>query len=438
LGFLTKLTSETDKKGIIININDYEDEKAVAVKDTIIEYLGINAMIIISSTGLTILPADFREEKILDYYQEYKSGNGYYLTDTDDDGLENFKEIDFRSGLIDFTQENFLPTVQECVDHLTFTGKYTYVEAGYDAFVNDLKEKYSSEECDLYLYDLIMSVRILPINSDPTAKDGDEDGYSDYDEILIYDSNPLICDVVEYSLKNDYVKITGTPTIRGVVNSGYGGNQAWFEKEGDVQSIQLVKGGCGVTAFCDALLYLRKNHRDINTVNIPVSDEIEWTSYEEFVRSAAYYYVKPVSAHPWFSRGTYTYGLNLAMVANGLRNYMSGHFLKYSISEKLAFSYNKMEYENDIVSQLKSDMPSIVLYGYEPNPDLEYTYIGGENDGDTREIKGPHFMVITGIKIDKISGKTDMILASWSYKIKIDMDEYLSNIGLLGGFIYIE
>jgi hypothetical protein len=46
-------------------------------------------------------------------------------------------------------------------------------------------------------------------------------------------------------------------------------------------------------------------------------------------------------------------------------------------------------------------------------------------------------MVITGIKIDRISGKTDIILASWSEKIKIDMEEYLTNIGLFGGFVFI-
>jgi hypothetical protein len=180
-GFVAKLSSETDKKGIIINTNYYEDEKAVAVKDAVIEYLGISLSQtkIISSIGLTTLPMDFSEDKILDYYQEYKSGNRYYLTDTDNDGLENFKEIAFDSKIIKFNPDLVLPTIAECRAYVIETENCVYVEKGWDRFI--------ATEIPQTLQYILNNVRILPIKSDPLSSDGDEDGREDKK-----DNNPLI------------------------------------------------------------------------------------------------------------------------------------------------------------------------------------------------------------------------------------------------------
>jgi hypothetical protein len=47
-------------------------------------------------------------------------------------------------------------------------------------------------------------------------------------------------------------------------------------------------------------------------------------------------------------------------------------------------------------------------------------------------------MVIAGITIDDITEKTTLILSSWSYKVEIDLDDYLDNTNGWGGFIYFD
>jgi hypothetical protein len=47
-------------------------------------------------------------------------------------------------------------------------------------------------------------------------------------------------------------------------------------------------------------------------------------------------------------------------------------------------------------------------------------------------------MKITGIIVDKISGKTTLILSSWSSKIEIDLDTYIEYHGVGGGIAYFE
>jgi hypothetical protein len=193
-GFLSKLTSETDNKGVFINTKDLASDKTVAVKDAVINYLGIaeaQTQLIIASTGLTALPIDFRDEKIRDYYQEYKSGNGYYLIDTDDDGLENYKEIAFDSKLIKVMPDITLPTFGDCYDILEATGRYMGIKEGFDRFLVSKP------------YDQIRAVRILPINSDPIKKDGDYDGISDLKEFNLYNGDIRLSlsstQIVDYS-----------------------------------------------------------------------------------------------------------------------------------------------------------------------------------------------------------------------------------------------
>jgi hypothetical protein len=386
-------------------------QSANKVSADVLDYLGAGVVVkIISSTGLTRLPADFSEKKILDYYQEYKSGNGYYLTDTDEDGLENFKEIAFDSKLIKFTPDMELPTLSDCYDILEESG-YVGVKQGYEKLlIFELSER-------------IMNTCVLPIKSDPIKKDGDEDEYDDYDEIMIHDSNPLVCDVVEYNLKNDYINVTNTPD--GIDNYGYGGSQMWFAKEGDIKNDQLVNHGCSAIALCDSLLYLQANQNDINTGYSMVNNEIEWTSYEEYVRSAAQDYITQIKDR----------GLNLFEFSNALKNYISDNNLKYKISQKNDFFLSKNVLIDDITKQLCADMPTIVLY-CESEPDLEYTNISEEKFGSKNNFNGGHFMAITGIIVDKISGKTTLILSSWSSKVEIILDDYLENTNIFGGFIF--
>jgi hypothetical protein len=62
------------------------------------------------------------------------------------------------------------------------TSKNTYVFEGFEYFWDEQKAIASQNPFGPPTADLIRSIRILPINSDPTMEDGDEDGILDIDE----------------------------------------------------------------------------------------------------------------------------------------------------------------------------------------------------------------------------------------------------------------
>jgi hypothetical protein len=161
-----------------------------------LEYLRAEVVVkIIDSSGLKRLSADFSKERILEYYQEYNSENGQYITDTDNDGLKNYEEIAFESELIKFDPDLVLPTLSDCIDY----SSYTYVVDGLTRY-----KKNKTGNDPVKWESLIKSVLVLPILSDPISADGDKDGILDKDEIVwngiderYKDVSPLKADTVE-------------------------------------------------------------------------------------------------------------------------------------------------------------------------------------------------------------------------------------------------
>jgi hypothetical protein len=90
-----------------------------------------------------------------------------------------------------------LPTLADCRAYLSKSGKYIYVQYGMDRFVSD--------ENPNTLQNTMDNIRILPIKSDPTKKDGDSDGISDFREYSLRNVNinsPLSStQIVNYSQK---------------------------------------------------------------------------------------------------------------------------------------------------------------------------------------------------------------------------------------------
>jgi hypothetical protein len=46
-----------------------------------------------------------------------------------------------------------------------------------------------------------------------------------------------------------------------------------------------------------------------------------------------------------------------------------------------------------------------------------------------------HYVVITGIEIDNIIGKTRLIVSTWSSKAVIYLEDFMINSGMFGGYI---
>ena len=110
--------------------------------------------------------------------------------DTDKDGLLDLEEIMFRNedgkDLISFDSNGnaVLPNFEDCTGALPQNRKLFYVKNGLLRYADVAKFQ------DFY------KLRILPIKSDPTSEDGDNDSVNDMDEVKIEDKNPLILDNV--------------------------------------------------------------------------------------------------------------------------------------------------------------------------------------------------------------------------------------------------
>jgi hypothetical protein len=401
---------------------------------------------------LTSLPIDFGDERIREYYQEYNAENGKYLTDTDGDGLKNYEEIAFESKLIKFDPDLVLPTFEYCYDYLKETDLYLGVKDGFERFFTT------------GTYNEIRSIRILPINSDPVSKDGDGDGYDDYYEVSNYHkSNPLVCDIVEIRLKGNFISIENPSNIE--VSLNFGGNQSWFYSD-TIKDRQLAGGGCGIIAACDSLLYLQKYHGDVYTPVSTNSGKIAWSEYDNFVRDFSLKYVTPIDVLKitnsimlltnedtmklaiLVSNGTLTWGTTLPFMKSGVNTYLAQSNSSYEMMYEYADKDSKLQYINRISSQLKKNIPSILMFGYPYYFDssnktipigsytLAYDDVNADGTRTHRIIDGAHFMTITGIRVDTITEKTILTLSSWGNEIEIDMDVYLNNIGLTGGLAY--
>jgi hypothetical protein len=66
---------------------------------------------------------------------------------------------------------------------------------------------------------------------------------------------------------------------------------------------------------------------------------------------------------------------------------------------------------------------------------LNFVIVNEDGSKTADVITGAHFMTITGIHIDKIKMKTTLTLSNWGKKIEIDLDDYINNHGLFGGFV---
>jgi hypothetical protein len=123
---------------------------------------------------------------------------------------------------------------------------------------------------------------------------------------------------------------------------------------------------------------------------------------------------------------------------------------------------DKIKLEQVIEENLKNDLPVILSFGvsfiilpvnYIPPPlltnsipklpeyrvnhknaPLKYEIIEGFETN--KEIQGPHMMNIIGIRFDKITQQTTLIIASWGMKIEIDLDEYCGNPLPGSGYAY--
>jgi hypothetical protein len=465
--YLSRIIDESN--GTVINTYGYTNTKDIALEIYNL-IIGGAEYKYISSVGLTELPSVFNKAYLSEIYNLPSRSNDY-----DKDGLSDFSEIAFESGLINRTPLE-MPTIEECMDYV----KAVFVEEAFTRFENGEWE--NDDGLSVYgdLNDMIKKVRIVPIDSDPVLADGDGDGYNDFEETKTYKANPLTSDVFTASLDENYVKVNIADRILlGGNDYSYGGSQTWIYNEndkdsGDLFTYQLENGGCGIIASCDTLLYLQNYNGDISTT-VPMQNGVfNWSDYNTFVNNYARDYLTPFNIFiltgpmiefqlprsPVYSQynlspalydvtveqlnvtipisgiilsdivtnGTYTWGTTLPVLTSAFNTYASEHGSSYTMTDMYINSYSKEAMEDRIYNTMLLNRPSILSLGHFCDVDYENLSLNKPDN-----FSKAHFMTITSIKIDKISGETEITLSTWSQKVTLSFNEFYDNAGLDGG-----
>ena len=305
--------------------------------------------------------------------------------------------------------------------------------------------------------------------SDPQKKDGDYDGYLDTEEIAgvlkedgtrYAPSDPLVSDVKKVEISNDYIKID-TPDELDYMNWEYGGSQMWFYDENDPDrndnaSRLLQKGGCGVIASCDNLLYLQK-YMGWNLTTVDTSgDVITYDEYDASVRAYGKDYATPRDiattavyaslvfsimnygsnemAYTYYANsgydfamlltdGTGTWGISGKEITSSLNEYLNDNgytneqYKKYS-----TLSFKPEEIANKMIISLEKDIPVIFL----TNLNSEVICEGvDEKIDDTLKT---HYVAVTGISMDTITGEITLIISTWSYKATTSLNAFYDDV----------
>jgi murein DD-endopeptidase MepM/ murein hydrolase activator NlpD len=226
--FLINMLTRTE--GTIINTNNNDANTSEKVASSVVKFIGANEapIKIISSYSLTPLSPLFDRAYIDDLYNNKNRSN-----DNDADGLSDYDEIAFDSNLIDLSKNDYLPTIQECINKVIVNKKYYYVAEGYTNFI----KRYSKYSSGYDISKALSSVRILPINSDPTMPDSDGDGILDslnnsFEQITEFaDPHPLI---------HDYLLTWPLPGISRLVTGYYEIRSKGFHSGIDITPINTA------------------------------------------------------------------------------------------------------------------------------------------------------------------------------------------------------
>lgn len=212
----------------------------------------------------------------------------------------------------------------------------------------------------------------------------------------------------KYTLKDNYIQVDGN----------YGGSQTFFKKDFGLLNKNRQKGGCGIVAITDTVLYL-SGKRLINSI-------IEYKLLFKETSKKSHWF--PVS-----------FGMNFIQETYGLKKLMLSYGQSFSC--RWCFSIKKL-YKR-IYSMISNDIPVImcipkVLSFSKKKDNLAFydenlTAINGTNG---------HFVVVTGIYTHPFNNEIYLSISSWGKKYYINLNEYIyfckhHIMGITGNIMYI-
>jgi len=198
-----------------------------------------------------------------------------------------------------------------------------------------------------------------------------------------------------FLLKNKYIS----------VNNSYGGSQTYFREDKGLLNHNRVKGGCGVIAILDVVLYLSGNTAISNT-----------SSYKKlFKQTSRNILWIPVS-----------FGINFVQETLGLFNCLR----KNNISKRCRWCFSLSKMYERIENMIKNDTPVILCI---PKPisignKKGRKYVLPFYDNNLNVISGAsgHYVVVTGIYEDTTTSQIYLSISSWGRKYYIGLDDFIS------------
>lgn len=297
-------------------------------------------------------------------------------------------------------------------------------------------------------------VRAIRYNSDPTKADTDDDGYCDYDEVKVYNSNPKVSNVIQEA------SLTRTEYINIKDNSGnisFGGNQSWFGNN-KIQSL-----GCGLISSCDILIYLGITHYEkysfVPRITYNLDGTINYNTYYDFVQ---FYYEN----YLYIMDDDDTMGTK---IAKSLKQYMSDYGVKAKVNwanlddpwsyaeEGIAFlipflnnkfdiniGYLDADYNVELRSRyaildginemLDNDIPGMLAIGpYSKDSVLLFNstkdIISNISSNSTKN----HYVTVTATYYDDIADDYYLEVSSWGKKYYISYEDFVDKKDIFSG-----
>ncbi len=229
----------------------------------------------------------------------------------------------------------------------------------------------------------------------------------------------------------------------------YGGSQMWFSDKNRYSKDYILHNyGCGTIATADMFLYLAR--QDV-TMQTPVTEKvikgkeaINYSDYDPYVRLINDKYTKT-------KRLIAVLGTT---VASAINTYSDQYGLGLKAAWKMTLSYYDML--ELIEEMLSKDIPVILaigpntpnLWGKKGIPFYELREIDYQEPDSTgkegskpyyykavqQDING-HFVTVTGVIKDDITGRIMLCISSWGRKYYINYEEYRDYIDSAGGTV---
>lgn len=221
--------------------------------------------------------------------------------------------------------------------------------------------------------------------------------------------------------------------IRNGDTCSFGGSQMWFQtRPGKAGSGRICAYGCGLIAFSDLLLYLaaqKKIRRPACMENLFAGgDRIEKASYMEYIRFMDRKFMPVIP----FS------GINGISLEIGLNHFFLREKLPFRASWKWMLTSQKMLVL--MKEMLSDDIP--VIFSIGPNTPFVWgkkgvAFCRKDPSGAlaVQETVCRHYVMLTGISTDPLSGRTLLRISSWGREFYIDYGEYRSYVRRTGGKI---